>query len=166
MRKIISLVMAIMLLVVTPSFAAVGIWIDGAPSFTATDIEFTEGVVTHVNGRAKFSLLLAGTANGGAATMTTTDTAISTSYSLVRKDIGVQVGLAGTLADGSPGQVLTIIITARAGSGTFLVTPTTKSGFVRLTFDAADEYATLLFVDTTIGWVPIAASAGVIVHAP
>lgn len=163
MRKEMALIMAILLFVATPSFAAVGIWVDGAPVGTATDIEFTEGVLTHNGSRWTFPLLLAGTANGGAATMTTTDTAISTSYSYVRKAIGVQVGLAGTLANGTPGQIITIMITARAGSGTFLVIPTTKSGYTQLTFDAVDEYATLLFVDTTTGWVPIAGSAGVII---
>lgn len=160
MKKLIALFLALVL-VGPPVFAAVGVWNSGSPTGTVSDIEVTGSTATIVNGRLKFPLVLAGGANGGAATMTTTDTAVSTSYTLIRKAIGIQVGLAGTLADGSPGQIISILISTRASSGTFVLTPTTKTGFSYLTFDAAGENASLMFVDSTTGWVLLSSTATV-----
>lgn len=143
----------------TPSFAAVGLKVDSTPTGTCTDINFTGAVVTNDGSTCEIPMVLAGAANGGAISMTTTDTVVDPSYALVKKELGVQVGLAGTLADGSPGQILTIFITALAGSGTFIVTPTTATGFASITFDAAEEYATLLYLDDTNGWIIQATNA-------
>lgn len=157
MRKLIVVFMAI--LFATPSFAAVGIWKNGVPQGTATDIELTGAGWTNNGSRWTFPIAITGSANGGSASMTTTDTAVSTSYALVKKQIGVQSGLAGTLADGSDGQILTVFITARAGSGTFVLTPTTRTGYASITFDAAAEHATLLYVNDTVGWIVLATNA-------
>lgn len=162
MRKfsmLMALFLALMVAIVAPSHASVGIWEDGSPVGVATDIEFTGAVTTDNGSRWTFPLVLAGTGNGGATTMVTTDTAVSPSYALVRKALGVQVGLAGTLADGSPGQILTIRITERAGSGTFVLVPTTTTNFYSLTFDAVNEYATLLYSDDTTGWIILSTNA-------
>ena len=64
-----------------------------------------------------------------------------------------------TLADGTPGQVLTIDLdTDGGGDGT--LTPTTKSGFTSIVFADAGDNATLKFIDSTVGWI-ILGTAGV-----
>jgi hypothetical protein len=62
-------------------------------------------------------------------------------------------GQALSLADGTHGQLKTIIHAADGGSG--VLTPTTKTGFSTITFSAAGESATLQFI-TGLGWVIVA----------
>lgn len=64
-----------------------------------------------------------------------------------------------TLANGVPGQVLTITL-AVDGGGTGTLTPATKTGFTTIAFADAGDTATLLYVDDTVGWV-IVGAAGV-----
>lgn len=56
-----------------------------------------------------------------------------------------------TLADGLPGQALTIILGTDGGDGT--LTPTTKTGFATIVFADAGDHAELEFVNATVGWV-------------
>lgn len=56
-----------------------------------------------------------------------------------------------TLADGVPGQLLTITLGTDGGDGT--LTPATKTGFATIVFADPKDTATLLYVDDTIGWV-------------
>lgn len=58
-----------------------------------------------------------------------------------------------TLADGLPGQLLTITLSAAGGAGT--ITPTTKTGFTTVALATAKDSITLQFVDSTIGWVVV-----------
>ena len=110
----------------------------------------------------------AGTAFGASLTMASTATGVSTAmslaYSFIGKVIGADVGELGSLADGTKGQILKIYIVSRAGSGTYVLTPATATGFSTLTFDAAAEEATLLYVDDTVGWI-IIGSNGVTIAA-
>ncbi|GAA5137431.1 hypothetical protein GCM10023213_14090 [Prosthecobacter algae] len=55
-----------------------------------------------------------------------------------------------TLADGLPGQQLTVILATDGGDGT--LTPTTKTGFTSIVFADVGDTAHLLFVDATVGW--------------
>ena len=55
-----------------------------------------------------------------------------------------------TLADGTHGQIKTIVHAVDGGSG--ILTPTTKTGFTTITFTAAGDSATLMFL-TTRGWI-------------
>ena len=64
-----------------------------------------------------------------------------------------------TLANGTPGQILTISLVANGG-GDGTLTPTTKTGFTSIVFADAGDIATLRFVDATVGWV-IMGTAGV-----
>lgn len=160
MRKQIVLAAMFLLIFASSSFAGVGIKLNGVTKGTVTDINFAGNVSFGSSGTfdgstLSFPIVLAGTANGGSTTMADTDTAVSTSYALVRKAISSTVGLIGTLANGTPGQFLTINITARASSGTFILQPTTKTGFYQLTFDAIGDQVTLLYVSDTIGWIII-----------
>lgn len=56
-----------------------------------------------------------------------------------------------TLADGEPGQVITITLGTDGGDGT--LTPARCTGFATIVFADAKDTATLLYVDDTIGWV-------------
>lgn len=157
-----AFILAVVLLAFTTSgFAAVGIQVDGVNQGGTEHINFVKGgSAAEQDGRAfnvpivANNLVASGTANGGATSMTTTDLAVPVSYAYVRKAIADDVAFsAGTLADGVPGQRLTIHIVSRAGSGTFTVTPSRKTGITSITFDAVGEIATFLYVDNTLGWV-------------
>lgn len=58
-----------------------------------------------------------------------------------------------TLADGLPGQILTIYLATDGGDGT--LTPTTKTGFSTVVFADAKDSVTLQFVDSTVGWIVV-----------
>lgn len=62
-----------------------------------------------------------------------------------------------TLANGTPGQLLTItLVTDGGGDGT--LTPATATGFATIVFADAGDTATLKFIDSTVGWILIGAS--------
>jgi hypothetical protein len=56
-----------------------------------------------------------------------------------------------TLANGAPGQLLTITLGTDGGDGT--LTPATCTGFATIVFADAKDTVTLLYVDDTVGWV-------------
>lgn len=64
-----------------------------------------------------------------------------------------------TLANGTPGQVITITLTVDGG-GTGTLTPATKTGFATIVFADAGDGAALRYVDDTVGWV-LLGTAGV-----
>lgn len=159
MRKLHALLLAVLLTLafISPSFAEVGIKKDGVSNNIATDLNFRGAgtSITSDGSTLTFNLVLAGFANGGAVSMTTSELAISPSYSYVRKALSSTVGAAGTLANGTPGQLLTIFVTAVDGSGTLVLTPTTKTGYTTLTFNAVADSVTLLYVSDTVGWIVV-----------
>lgn len=57
-----------------------------------------------------------------------------------------------TLANGEPGQMLTISLTTDGG-GDGTLTPATCTGFATIVFADVKDTATLLYVDDTIGWI-------------
>lgn len=75
--------------------------------------------------------------------------AIPVTKAVVAKTTGGVEAL--TLADGLPGQTLHIYLAADGGDGT--LTPTTKTGFSTIVFADVKDSVTLLFVDSTVGWV-------------
>lgn len=98
-------------------------------------------------------LLHSGVAFGGIASTASATTTIPLSYSVVKYADSAAVGQVCTLAAGSAGQMLTISLTARTGSNTLVITPAATTGFTTITLDAALEYATLVYVDSTVGWI-------------
>ncbi|HOD79961.1 MAG: hypothetical protein BWX88_02687 [Planctomycetes bacterium ADurb.Bin126] len=97
-------------------------------------------------------------APAGGTTVAADVLAIPVTHSYVAKTTGAD-GEALTLANGLPGQLLTIaLVTDGGGDGT--LTPTTKSGFATIVFADAGDNVTLLYVDDTVGWV-IVGAAGV-----
>jgi len=150
MRKIKVLLLAVLMLTLaSPSFAAVGVKKDGAGAGTATDLNFRNAgnAISSDGSTLTFNLMLAGYGNGGGTSMIDTDTVVPVGNSVVRKAISTTVGLAGSLVAGSyQGQLITIRITARAGSGTFLLRPTTPSSdYTTIAFDGVDDSVTLLW---------------------
>ncbi|WP_300439393.1 hypothetical protein [uncultured Mameliella sp.] len=93
-----------------------------------------------------------------AAAVTTGSTAIAAdvlaipvTHRFVAKTTGADAE-ALTLADGLPGQKLTVsLVTDGGGAGT--LTPTTCSGFVDIVFADAGDTATLEYIDDTVGWI-------------
>lgn len=93
-----------------------------------------------------------------AAAITTSSTtsaadslAIPITHRYVAKTTGADAE-ALTLADGTPGQKLTIsLVTDGGGSGT--LTPSTCSGFATIVFADAGDTVTLEYVDDTVGWI-------------
>lgn len=55
-----------------------------------------------------------------------------------------------TLANGTNGQLLTIVMVVDGGDGT--LTPTTKTGYTTITFNDAGDAVTLQYF-TTLGWM-------------
>lgn len=160
-RKILSTLLLLLFATASVSYAAVGIKVDGENLGEATTIDLiTNGGSVDQNG-SNFkipvigqNMIAAGIANGGATSMTTAQLAVPIGYGYVRKAISADPAYsAGTMANGTPGQILTIHITERNGSGTFVLTPTTKTGFSTITFDAVGEIASFWYVDDTTGWV-------------
>lgn len=103
----------------------------------------------------KFSAGLIGTGytGGGATDMPSGITAIPLNYALIKKTYSNGTNEAGTLADGIQGQVIKIVITCVNTSGSYKLTPTTKTGFTSITFVEKGDQATLLFLDNTNGWI-------------
>ena len=77
----------------------------------------------------------------GAVNVTTLTTAVTTTAP----------AQALTLANGTNGQIKTIVHQALSGGGTWVLTPTTKTGYTTITSTAVGETCTLQFF-TTIGW--------------
>ncbi|NJM12589.1 MAG: hypothetical protein HC889_12605 [Synechococcaceae cyanobacterium SM1_2_3] len=75
--------------------------------------------------------------------------AIPTTHRYVAKTTGGAEAL--TLANGFPGQILTISLVTDGGDGT--LTPATKSGFATIVFADVKDTATLMYIDDTVGWI-------------
>lgn len=100
------------------------------------------------------------TVSGGAAVSTTTLSGAG-AISVVKgttKVTSTGAGDALTLANGTDGQIITIIHDVDGGSA--VLTPTTKTGFTTITFTNAGESATLEYV-TTRGWIILALNGAV-----
>lgn len=77
--------------------------------------------------------------------------AIPVTHAVVEKTTGEDAE-ALTLANGVPGQILTIVlVTDGGGNGT--LTPVTKTGWSYIVFADPGDTASLLYVDDTVGWV-------------
>jgi len=158
MRKL-ALAVIVLFAFASSSFAAVGIQVGNTLKGTATNIKFgsnTGGQLTTDGSTWTFNVLLAGIGNGGATSMASSTLVVPTSYGFVRKNIASDSAfMAGTLADGVPGQMLTVYVTEDEGSETFVITPSTSTTFATASFDAVGDTATFLYIDDTVGWCVI-----------
>ena len=96
---------------------------------------------------------------GGATTSAAASLAIPVTHDYVAKTTGAGAE-ALTLANGKPGQVITIaLVTDGGGDGT--LTPATCSGFATVVLADAGDNVTLKYINDTTGWV-IVGAAGVV----
>lgn len=172
MKKFLVLIaICAFVLYAVPSNASVGIKRNNQKISTATDLnvqttdaetDICSGLTCTINS-ASLDLVAAGASNGGAVSMTSSETDIDVGYALIRKAIS-NAAQTSTLPDGIPGQFLTIIASSVVASGTWTVTPTTSSSISTFAFDAAKDQITLLFADTTTGWVVVGDTAVTITY--
>lgn len=106
------------------------------------------------SGNLQFKTLAGGYAAGivavsGATTKAGGTLAVPITHRFVTMTTGGVEAL--TLADGEPGQMITITLGTDGGDGT--LTPARCTGFATIVFADAKDTATLLYVDDTIGWV-------------
>lgn len=93
--------------------------------------------------------------DAGSTTVAADALAIPVTHRFVDKATGGDAE-ALTLADGNPGQLLTITLgTDGGGNGT--LTPSTATGFASIVFADAGDTVTLQYVDDTVGWVLVGA---------
>ena len=167
MRKIILFLAAV--LIASPAFASVGIRVNGNPYPAAIDLNLVCGAGANsspvTNGIASITcspnLATSGIANGGATSIASTVTAVPTSFAFVRKVVdsdGNAAFTAGTLANGIPGQVLTIYVPGLSPSnattgGNFTITPATSTGFASVKLSATNDEIVLTYINDSIGWV-------------
>lgn len=156
-----------------PSFASVGVKVNGVSYGTATDLNFGCGsgnstVVSADNSTFNIqcspNLATAGIGNSGAVSMTTSDSVVPVGYAFVRKAISNLGATTGTLANGIPGQIISLFITSVVGSGTWTLTPATATGFTSLKFTAAKDQAILLYVNDTVGWISLGVDGSVTIN--
>lgn len=86
----------------------------------------------------------------------TANRVIPLTHSVVSKTTG-DTAETLTLADGTPGQIITIVL-AVDGGGDGDLTPATKTGFATVALDDAGDQVTLQFIDATVGWVILGAA--------
>lgn len=96
------------------------------------------------------------TPQNGSTAVAASGLAIPITHARVAKTTGSS-GEALTLANGEPGQVLTIdLVVDGGGDGT--LAPTTKTGFTSIVLADAGDQVTLRYVDDTVGWLIIGAA--------
>lgn len=156
-----GVLLAVLLLPLSAAYAGVGISVDGTNIGGTDHIDFVRGGTTAEQDGSDFkvpivsdNLIATGTANGGATSMATSDLAVPIAYSYVRKAISNDSAFsAGTMADGEPGQRITIHIVLVQSGGTWTLTPSRVTGITSVTFTTAGQIASFLYVDDTDGWV-------------
>ncbi len=172
--KVLSLALIVAMAFV-PTASATRVFDGTTDKGEVAEINFSEGLSVSKTGiRATVSatnadgdvpirtnLLAIGRYNGDSLEMQSSTTPIGTAqlaYAVITKRIGGAGGLDETdggtrLDDGTPGQELTLYVIYVEGSGTWIITPDTTTGFTTITLDAANEFVTLLFHNSTVGWI-------------
>ena len=77
--------------------------------------------------------------------------AIPVTHSFVSKTTGGAEAL--TLANGKPGQELTLHLVLDGGTAT--LTPTTMTGFSTIVMATVKDTVTLKYIDDTVGWIVV-----------
>ena len=167
MYKKLFMVLALMALT-APAFASVGVKVNGVPAGAATDLNVVcgSGVNTSITADGSSfnigcspNLAESGFANAGYVSLASTGTTISPSYTLVFKQLdsdGNSLYTSGTLANGTPGQILTITAAGSAPlgtGGTYKLSFTTSLTIASVTFTKSGDSVTLVYLDDTNGWL-------------
>ncbi len=115
------------------------------------------------------NLLANGREDGGSLTLQSSSTTIGSTqlaYTVILKRVGGaggldEAGIGTALANGTPGQTIHLIEIFQQSGGSWDITPVTKTGFTTITLNAVGEYATLLYVDDTLGWIIVGTNGAV-----
>ena len=97
-----------------------------------------------------YDLVYLGAGRSGTSVMVTGSTAVPLGYDIVKIIITTR---ACTIANGIPGQVITII--GVDDQGTVTLTPATSTGWTSAAIADDGDALTLKFVDSTYGWIVI-----------
>lgn len=169
MRKLFSLLMLIALVLIgSNSFASVGIKLNGVTVGAATDLNIVCGSGANsslsvdgstFNLNCNPNLATTGVANGGGTSLATFDSGIPVTFAIVKKAISNFGTSTDVLPNAIPGQMMTIEITADSGAGTWKITPTTSYGWASITFTAALQEVSLVYLDDTNGWIMLSTGA-------
>lgn len=175
MKKIVNLLLVLILVLISSSaFADYDCRYNGTPcpSNPITGINFTGpttaqgGTFLNQTGLRKTvpvldqNLAAIGVAQGDYTSVPSTTTAVPVGFAFIRKVIpsnGDAAFTAGTLANGFPGQVITIYVAGLSPSGAttggnYTITPTKSLGFSSIKVSAVGDIVTLLYLDNTWGW--------------
>lgn len=114
------------------------------------------------------TMFATGVANGGATSIASTVNAIPVGFGFVRivaDSDGNALFTAKTLANGTPGQYLTIYVSGLSPSGATTggnatITPTTSTGFSSIKLSAVNDNITLHYMDSVIGWTIVSWDPG------
>lgn len=166
-----AVLVAVACLLQSPAYAAHGVYDnDDAKIGNAADVRYGYGLqpTMQTGKKAKVQLFAADLlANGrgpdGSTEMQSSSTRIwpnNLASAVINKRVGGAGGVdesnGGTiLQDGSVGQMLTLRAIYVQTNGSWVITPVTKTGYSTITINATYESVTLLFVDTTVGWVVV-----------
>ena len=116
-----------------------------------------------------YDLTYGGYARGGASSMASTASSITTAglaYSVLTKvtaDGTVAQNTIG-LANGVPGQYLKVVLTTK-GTNNFIIDETvipggtTNTGWTTISFTASGAWVRLQYIDSTVGWIVVGTSA-------
>lgn len=173
MKKLLLILMCL-IFASGPAFAGFGVQEDGTGEGEAGKINVSTGLDVSVsNNTATISTSLLNNGRVAAATLSlasssTVLTDSSLPYSVILKNVGGgggldSTGIGTTFPNGvTNGQSISVIITGLQSGGSWVVTPTTKTGFSSIAFDTKGDTATFLWVDSTIGWI-ISSNGGAVI---
>jgi len=161
MRKCIvfAVVIALILSFVPYAFASVGYKKDGADKGQITDIDF-RGSNTSFN-QSTVTVYANGHKDGVTTNVSTESnlTSAALAYGVILMHINSNSKYV-SIANGSIGQMVTIIVTDLNGSGTNYITDdyvasgtVTKTGWDDIALTELNDSVTLLYVDDTYGWI-------------
>ena len=177
MRKVLGIAIVLALLFTLSADASVGYKKDGDQQGNATSIDFRNGNTSFDGSTVTFY------ANGYKDGVTTNVsgesnlTSAALAYGIIRlADTGSLDGSDNryiALANGTAGQMITIMLTADSGGSLYItnskvssaVFSMTKTGWSSIKFDDAGDVVTLLYVDDTTGWIIVGGSGVTIANA-
>ena len=162
MKKIFVFTIALLLAMSSLSFASVGYKKDGEDKGNITSIDFKRGYTTFDGSTLSFysNGYAGGVTNNVSTESSLTSAALA--YGFVRKLAADGTAAQNTvgLADGTPGQMLTIQLVLK-GTNSYIIdktcaaTHTTTTGWTTLTFDTSLDSITLLYLDDVTGWLVV-----------
>lgn len=176
-----ALFIACLIIWAQSSFADVGCKVNGShancKSDVITDLDFKAQVGSSVLTQTGLSMpvptlssnmFATGVANGGTTSMTSTTNAVPVGFDYVKiacPSNSDPLFTAKTLANGTPGQILTLQVVQLTPSnvatgGNCTITPTQAFGWSTIKLSAVNDVLQLHYVDTNTGWVILSYDPG------